>query len=307
VRRELSDNVTWIGDTYPVRGELHVHVSVFLVETPDGYVLIDTGSHYFEETIVTEVSEAAGDADLDAVLVSHADLPHTGNIDSLRDRLGDFELYSATSAPELVGIPSPIECHPGETMSIAGHEFSFTDGPLADITDTVWVYDHGDGTLFSADGFGSYHRPEDRAKLSSEFPDGVPTEYIFEYHYRMFRWLKYVDCSRLIVAIDDLFDEFEIDYIAPTHGTPVVETGVDQYRTRFERSIEDAIAIKSDSHSVTAIRGIGPIYAGELAETGIESVSDLLAANAVRVATESSLPETRVRTWKIRANKFEKL
>jgi predicted RecB family nuclease len=121
----------------------------------------------------------------------------------------------------------------------------------------------------------------------------------------MFRWLEYVDWSRLLAAIEDLFEEFEIDYIAPTHGTPIVEEDIERYRNRLEKSLEEVTEAHSESDSVTAIDGIGPTYAGDLAEVGVETVSDLLAANAVRVATGSSIPESRVRTWKTRAARFE--
>ena len=49
------------------------------------------------------------------------------------------------------------------------------------------------------------------------------------------------------------------------------------------------------------IKGIGPAYADRLRDAGVESVSDLAAADATDVAEASDIGESRVRKWIDRA------
>ena len=48
---------------------------------------------------------------------------------------------------------------------------------------------------------------------------------------------------------------------------------------------------------VDSVSGIGPAYAKRLNEAGIESVADLLDADAAEVADETGISEKRVRGW----------
>ena len=45
------------------------------------------------------------------------------------------------------------------------------------------------------------------------------------------------------------------------------------------------------------IDGIGPAYAGRLRDAGVETVSDLLRADADRLAAETDIAEARIRGW----------
>jgi predicted flap endonuclease-1-like 5' DNA nuclease len=48
---------------------------------------------------------------------------------------------------------------------------------------------------------------------------------------------------------------------------------------------------------VDSVSGIGPAYAKRLNEAGVESVADLVAADAAEVADETGISEKRVRGW----------
>ena len=48
---------------------------------------------------------------------------------------------------------------------------------------------------------------------------------------------------------------------------------------------------------VDSVSGIGPAYAKRLNEAGVESVTDLLEADAAEVADETGISEKRVRGW----------
>jgi flavorubredoxin len=302
MRRQITTDVTWIAETFEFEDDEQTHVSVFLVETDGGYVLVDSGSHYHEEEILAEIRESMGEDRLAALVVSHADLPHAGNVGSLTEALGEFEVYCATAAPELVGVPVTVNCSPGETVEIGGHTFTFIDAPLADITDTVWVYHHESGTLFTSDGFGSYHHPEDADAISTELDDSITANRIFEYHRTMFRWLELVDPDRLAADVDDLFERFDVECITPAHGNPIVGADVEPYVERFNGVLRDIVASHElADESVSTIDGIGDAYAARLREAGIATVADLGEASISQLTVDTDIAEARLRKWQQRA------
>lgn len=51
------------------------------------------------------------------------------------------------------------------------------------------------------------------------------------------------------------------------------------------------------SDDLTAINGIGPVYAKRLAGAGVKSFRDLASADAADLATRTDLPRERVADW----------
>lgn len=56
-----------------------------------------------------------------------------------------------------------------------------------------------------------------------------------------------------------------------------------------------------ESDPVDSIRGIGSAYADRLAGAGVETVTDLLAADLEHVAEEADISQSRLETWRERA------
>jgi predicted flap endonuclease-1-like 5' DNA nuclease len=56
------------------------------------------------------------------------------------------------------------------------------------------------------------------------------------------------------------------------------------------------------SEAVDVIKGIGPTYAGRLADAGVETVDDLAAADAADLAGRADVPQGRAENWIERAN-----
>ena len=56
-----------------------------------------------------------------------------------------------------------------------------------------------------------------------------------------------------------------------------------------------------DAAALEDIKGIGPTYGDQLRDTGIETVSDLAAADAASLADDTDISETRLATWIERA------
>ena len=233
----LTPTVEWIAHCFE-HGDTHEHVSVYLLREGDDVILVDSGSVYHREEILTAVTDATDGSGPDALILSHSDYPHAGNIRQLGAGAGDVELVASSGSPSQQGLPQARRCTIGGQLTVKGRTFSFIDPPLADRSHTTWIFDHRDGVLFTADGFGNYHTPGACSNLSGDFPDGTPLEHIVAYHRDNLVWLRYVDPSKVELALEDIFDRFEIRAIAPIHGNPIEGKDIPLYRERLSESIQ---------------------------------------------------------------------
>ncbi|MFB6134814.1 MAG: helix-hairpin-helix domain-containing protein [Halanaeroarchaeum sp.] len=71
--------------------------------------------------------------------------------------------------------------------------------------------------------------------------------------------------------------------------------------TERTESAEGSTEETTVDESVEEIKGIGPAYAGRLAQAGVENVADLAEADAAQLAEETDLSETRIQGWIERA------
>ena len=232
----VTETVEWVNKCYEHEGE-HEHVSLYLVREGDDVILIDSGSFFHREGI-TESIEAATDGEgPDAIVLSHSDYPHAGNVTSLGAETDDVELVASSGSPAQQGLPDARKCEIGGQLEVKGRTFSFIDPPLADRSHTTWIYDHGDGVLFTADGFGNYHEPGQCDYLSGDFADVTPAESIYEYHRDNLVWLRYVAPEKVQHTLNAIFDGFAVDAVAPIHGNPIEGDDVDVYRDRLHEAM----------------------------------------------------------------------
>jgi flavorubredoxin len=240
---ELTPTVEWLPQCYPHGGVedgdgYHEHVSVYLVRADDGDILVDSGSVYHREAVRASVDAATDDGGLDALVLSHSDYPHAGNVTPLGAASDEVELVASSGSPAQQGLPEARTVSIGDEERICGRRFSFVDPPLADRSHTTWIYDHADGVLFTADGFGAYHPPDRCEATSADFADGIPSEAAFEYHRDNLVWLRYVDPDKIRRALDDIFATCDVTAIAPVHGHPIVGPDVEPYLEEFYDTAE---------------------------------------------------------------------
>lgn len=240
----LTDDVLWLSESFqlPSREGTAVHVSVYLVRSADGWIIIDSGSFYHRDRILARISNAIRKEPVRALILSHSDYPHSANIAPLRRRWGDFEIVASCGNAEIQGLPYATRVPIGGSMTLADLTFRFLDPPLADRSHTSWIYDEREGILFVADGFGSYHTAPDADRTSREFEDGIPTDTVFEFHRDTLPWLRYADPQRMAHAFDTLLAENPVQWIAPIHGHPIHQSNVHRYLGRLNDAIGRIVA-----------------------------------------------------------------
>lgn len=227
--RELTEEVHWISECYEDRGR-HLHVSLYLIQGEET-ILVDSGSEVHGDRVLHQVDELVADGGVDAMVLTHSDLPHSGNISRLRDRWGDFEVFTVTRAPEItLGDDHNVTvCDVGDTLTLGDRDVHLISAPLKDILSSTWIYDAASSVLFTADGFGHYHDPGECDAFSNELDGGISEADVMSFHEDLVPWLPYVDPGKLNLALETIVDSLDLAFIAPIHGNPVVADDVDAY------------------------------------------------------------------------------
>lgn len=225
--RDLGDHLEWLSTCHAdQRADLHLHLSQYLVETTAGYVLVDAGAGHG-----AALADAVGSRvdSLDAVLLTHAILPHTGGLEALRETFPEATVVSTSPIPPAVGIEDAAPAVINDTETIAGDTFTFIDPLLTDVVVSTWIYHHESGTMFTAEGVGHYHAPEECRHRSVDYPDGIPVGHVHAFATDKLRFLEYVDPAKLRIAFERLREEYDVERFAPIHGNPVEGPDVEDY------------------------------------------------------------------------------
>lgn len=238
----LDNGITWIYACHATES-YHLHNSVYYLEMEDEKVLIDAGPVSHREEILDAIENAAGPGGIDKVILTKAHIPHSGNLNAITRQWSDVDLQVFVSQfppenPDFFGLPNATMTGmgEGETMNIGGRTFSFIYPPLGDVAYVMWIFDHASGTLFSADGFGQYHRAGECESLTIQ-PEGA--ELVDRYYRNMFPWLTYCVSEEIEASLEHLFETYEVEYVAPTHGYPVPAAEIETYLSRLQEVLAD--------------------------------------------------------------------
>jgi len=225
---ELTDAITWIARCESNEDGTHMHLGQYLVETADGYVLVDAGEGHGEA--LTETIETATDGQgIDAVVLTHSILPHTENVDAIRELWTDATVVSAVGNPAAVGLEGAEPSVAGQSETLAGERFTFIDPLITDVVVSTWIYHHESQTVFTAEGVGHYHAPGECTFLSTEYENGIPPEYVRSFAGDKLQFFEYLDPEKLRIGFDNLLAEYDVDRFAPAHGTPLLEPDIERY------------------------------------------------------------------------------
>ena len=233
----LTDDVFWIAEAFPLPDGRYEHVSVYLVRTDDGFIVIDSGSFHHRDSIRDRITRATEGEGIRAMILSHSDYPHSGNIEDFRQLWGDFEIIASCGDAAIQGLPYATPSTMGGSLDVLGRTFRFIDPPLADRSHTSWIYDTESRVMFAADGFGIYHGAGQTEWTSRDYEDGIPEDAIHDFHRDTIVWLRYVDPPVLSETLERMLEEHPTSWIAPIHGAPIAAEHQADYMDKLERSV----------------------------------------------------------------------
>ena len=169
--RKLTDNLFWIGAN---DRRIEKFEGVYELESGMSYnsyfgdfgetVLMDTADKAVAKQFFENLESCLAGRSLDYVIVHHMEPDHSATlIDLLHHHTETKVVCNAKTAqiisqffPQLDISSRTVLVKDGDTISIGSHEFKFLFAPMVHWPEVMMSFDTKDGTLFSADAFGSY-------------------------------------------------------------------------------------------------------------------------------------------------------
>lgn len=246
-----------------------VTYNAYLVETSDGWVLVEGAPKEASESFLEEVSTIAEPGNLKYIILDHLEPDHSGALKRLLKEFPEAIVLISSTGSRLFKIPRSREVANGETLTIGEKSFRFFHVPWVHWPETMFTL--FDGVLFTGDVLGSFG--------IHEKPEGK------EYFYDL---VKYTACVLmgykpfLLRALKKI-EEVAPGVVAPAHGPMLKGEEVREILKKLEKAIEnpeDSVVL------VTSMYGSSEVLASQLAEergsriidVTKEAVSDVLAS-----------------------------
>ncbi len=242
--RHVVDDLYQIGESLSGANGWHEAVRVYVLLNDGNPLIFDSGSHLHSGQIMSRLRELLGDGQPKHVFLTHTELPHTGNISAITKAWPDVHLVVSSGILPHVELPWWVTedqvrfAYAGTTEAYAGRDIAFLDGILKDQPGTHWMFDGRTGTLFTADAFGYFFPAEADPRFDDELENGVPMDWIRQYHASAFRFLPLVSGAKVSDDFTRLFAARDVRVLAPTHGN-AVRRDVPRFVGKFQNAIHE--------------------------------------------------------------------
>ncbi len=289
--RLIKNNVAWVGKVdWELRMFHGEELSTHYGSTYNSYliregktVLIDTVWSPFTGEFLRELAQTVDIKKIDAVVVNHAEIDHSGALPELLKLIPDVPVYCTPN-----GVKSlkghfhqdwnfkPVRT--GDALDVGnGKKLVFIEAPMLHWPDTMFSYLTGDNILFSNDAFGQHLATD---KLWADLVDPwILWEEDMKYYANIIApWSKLVDAKlRELKAMN-----IPIDMICTSHGASWrgadVPMAIEKYAAWAKAYQENRIAIVYDT-----IWGGTRIMAEEIAK-GIRLADAAVTVNVMSLS-----------------------
>jgi glyoxylase-like metal-dependent hydrolase (beta-lactamase superfamily II) len=240
-----------LGGINELDGRLHVYPptwtgwapsNCYLLESPGGALLVDTGFPANEKQLLAQLRCVVGARPLAVIALRAADYSSLGNGAAVVGANRVYRFYSSLLAHHLIGfpvaVPAPPEeadssfvadgvdwarCDVGELLDVDPDDpgertVEVVDAPLRKVGSARWLYDGHSRTLFTSDSFGhAVCAARDDVPVVRD-PAAVPTSAaVGEQLLASFDWLPLANREPRD-AIAAVFAERDVERVAPAHG-----------------------------------------------------------------------------------------
>lgn len=226
MNKQIRPGVYWVG---AVDREIRTfHGSEF--STPHGTtynayliqdektILIDTVAKEFTAQFLKNIESITPFAKIDAVVVNHAEVDHSGALPALMDILKDKPIYCSPNG--LVSIKGhfhrdwrflPVKT--GDRLSLGSRELLFIEAPMLHWPDSMFTYLGEDGILFSSDAFGQHLATEELFNHLVS-PSDLSSESL-----RYYASIVSPFSEQVLKKIEEISSKnWQLKVIAPSHG-----------------------------------------------------------------------------------------
>ena len=167
---KISENVYWVGVKDWNRRLFDALITLpegtsynsYLILGESKEALIDTVNPGFEREWEEKISSKVNLAEIDYVIMNHAEPDHAGSIPYIMASNGKAKLVTTSKGAKMAQIfykvPEDriIVVHDQETLDLGGKTLRFIEAPMLHWPETMFTYIPEDGILFPCDFFGSH-------------------------------------------------------------------------------------------------------------------------------------------------------
>ena len=200
--------------------------SAFLIRDEKS-LLIDTCGPKQKEAMLAAIDHVLGDRSLDYIWISHVELPHAGNAGSIKRIHPEAQIVTMAGGEnyQLHGLENAMTVAPGDVIELGQHTVEMVDALFVDHGLSQWLFERSTGFLFTADWGHNLHAPacDECFKfvdemLADQYTIDLMTDDIKVNAWYQFPWLAWTDGDELAAAVDKLFEQYDVQIFAPSHG-----------------------------------------------------------------------------------------
>ncbi len=202
--------------------------NAYVVRGSEGVCVMDTVKKEFSDIFFEKLESLCRYDEIKYIVLHHLEPDHSGALQALMNRAPQAKLIiSSRAVMMLKGIIKEDVgyeiANTGKTISLGDKTIEFLSTPFLHWPDTMSSYVHEEKILFSGDVFGSHYY--DERLFDDEVGDFA---YAFQYYYdHIMRPFK-----RYVLQALSLYQNFEIDVIAPLHG-PILRSNPEFYIKKY--------------------------------------------------------------------------
>ncbi len=167
---EISKDVYWVGIRDWNRRLFDALITLpngttynaYLIIGAEKKALIDTANPGFEKELEEKISKVVSPADIDYVIMNHAEPDHAGSIPYIMSINSKAKLVTTSKGAEMAQIFYKVPgerirvVHDQETINLGGKTLRFIEAPMLHWPETMFSYLQENKILFSCDFFGSH-------------------------------------------------------------------------------------------------------------------------------------------------------
>ena len=178
--------------------------------------LIDTVKYYGQDGMLRQIKEVIDPAKIRYVVANHAEMDHSGGIDSILRLAPEAEVVCSAKGVESLKRHFKKNWRfrivkTGDRLSIGKRELMFLQIPMVHWPESMATYSVTDHILFPNDAFGQHYASEER------FADEIAFDRLLEETAKYYANIVLLYGAPVQKVLHSLKD-FTIDMICPSHG-----------------------------------------------------------------------------------------
>ncbi|MEE8885466.1 MAG: MBL fold metallo-hydrolase [Eubacteriales bacterium] len=168
--KKITDDLYWVGgndrrlalfeNVYPIPEGVSYNSYVLLDEKT---VLLDTADSAIMELFVENVKAALNGRKLDYIIINHMEPDHSASLERIAELYPEARIVTSAKAKAMIGqffedfdMDRIDVVKEGDSLTTGRHTLTFVAATMVHWPEVIFTFDTTDGTLFSADAFGTF-------------------------------------------------------------------------------------------------------------------------------------------------------